>query len=722
MSTPFKLTLSGCTPVPLAHYLKALGILRLVAEQADPAAAGCWQRDTFILHSTLDRDALPDFFLHRYHPTPILSPWNNDGGFFKDSRRSARETLQKVESSTAARLAPYQTAIKAARCVITVCGISEPPSAEAKAEFLTACRGHLPDDSLSWLDAAVVLTGEGAKYPPLLGSGGNDGSLDFSKNLLLRLLEVMDPVSGTETAEADLWLRQALFAEVAASRGIKAPIGQFFPGTAGGANTTSGFAAESVVNPWDYILMLEGALLFASASIKRLESGGTGVLAYPFCVRSSGVGFPSAAGADEVDGKSATEEIWLPLWENETSCPEIRALLAEGRVQVGKRTAKTGVDFTQAVVTLGVDRGISAFQRYGFLTRNGLSAFATPLGRVAVRRNARADLLSEFDEWLSRLRRAVNPTAKPLAPASVSRAVRQLEESILNLCRQNDAARLQRVLITLGGCERAIARSQRWAKGQDLKPPKPRIQPLSCLTYRWIADADTGSRELRLAASLASLTGNFGDDWLALRCHLEPVKTPRRGQFAWADNTTNDVQWSEAPLPDVLNAIFARRLIRAEKAGTGGLSDTARCYASVADIAAFIEGETDDALLAGLLWGMSLIDWSADLDPLASPPACAPPALYALLKLCYQPKHPSADTIPLVPAIHHRAAAGDGAAASRLAARRLRASGFPPALREVALRGEVVQRTAAALLFPLAPRDWTNLRQTVLRPAEMSRA
>jgi CRISPR-associated protein Csx17 len=237
-------------------------------------------------------------------------------------------------------------------------------------------------------------------------------------------------------------------------------------------------------------------------------------------------------------------------------------------------------------------------------------------------------------------------------------------------------------------------------------------------------DADTGScaREFRLAAALTSLTGSFGEDWLALRCHLEPVVTPRRGQFAWAANASNDVQWSEAPLPDVLNAIFARRLIRAEKAGTGGLPDTARCYASVADIAAFIEGETDDALLADLLWGLSLIDWSADMGSAPPPAVGAPPALYALLKLCFLPQRATEETIPLVPAIHRRAAAGDGTAASQLAVRRLRASGFLPALREIPLRGVVVQRTAAALLFPLAHCEWTNLRETVLRPAELSRA
>ena len=108
---------------------------------------------------------------------------------------------------------------------------------------------------------------------------------------------------------------------------------------------------------------------------------------------------------------------------------------------------------------------------------------------------------------------------------------------------------------------------------------------------------------------------------------------------------------------------------------------------------------------------------------MCGPPAlCTPPALYALLKLCFAPRRAREEGIPLVPAIHRRAVAGDGAAASQLAVRRLRASGFPPALREIPLHGAVVQRTAAALLFPLAHCEWTNLRETVLRPAELSRA
>lgn len=45
--------LNGCTPVPLAHYLKALGVLRLVSEQKDPDAAGYWHNECFVLRTKL---------------------------------------------------------------------------------------------------------------------------------------------------------------------------------------------------------------------------------------------------------------------------------------------------------------------------------------------------------------------------------------------------------------------------------------------------------------------------------------------------------------------------------------------------------------------------------------------------------------------------------------------------------------------------------------------
>lgn len=746
MSAPYPLTLAGCTPVPLAHYLKALGILRLVAEQADPAAAGCWQRDMFVLHSSLDRDALFDFFLHRYQPTPILAPWNGGSGFYfqaeklkekdpltgkkiKTGKRNqptaATRIVDAILKSSSPRFAGFRSAISIARSVLQRRGLDEAPDGDAKNELISDLRGQWPDAVVAWIDCVTILVNADtpatttasfkAAFPPLLGTGANDGNADFSSNFMQRLCEVI-PVPKEappdDLAKSRLCLEAAIFGGTVAGSKTKAAIGQFFPGSAGGPNNCAGFSGDSFVNPWDFILMIEGALLFAAAAVRRLEAGEEGALAYPFSVRPTAAGYASSAGEDEANGRA---ELWLALWHNPVTLTELQTVFGEARSQVGSRPARNAIDFTRAAVTLGVDRGLSSFQRYGFCQRNGKNYFATPLERVVVRRNARADLLSEADAWISRLRDKAGPTAKQ-PPASVSRALNQLEGRILELCKHNDAARLQAVLIALGAAERAVGRSMRWTKETAF------LRPLQGLSPHWLTEANTGSREFRLAAALASVTGSFGEDWLALRCHLEPVVTPRRRQFTWAANATNDVQWSEAPLPDVLNAIFTRRLIRAEQAGTGSLPEIARCYASVADIAAFIEGETNDTLLADLLWGLSLIDWSADTGSAPSLGACVPPALYALLKLCFLPNRATEETIPLVPAIHHRAVAGDGAAASQLAVRRLRASGFPPALREIPLRGAVVQRTAAALLFPLAPREWRNLREIVLRPAELSRA
>ena len=54
--------LDGCAPTPLAHYLKALGVLRLVAEQLDPEARGWWEGERFLLASHKDEDELLAFF------------------------------------------------------------------------------------------------------------------------------------------------------------------------------------------------------------------------------------------------------------------------------------------------------------------------------------------------------------------------------------------------------------------------------------------------------------------------------------------------------------------------------------------------------------------------------------------------------------------------------------------------------------------------------------
>ena len=80
------LELKGCAPTPLAYYLKALGVLRLVAQQVDAKARGWWKHDCFYLASSLNEEGLMRFLLEDYQPTPLLAPWNNGTGFYKEDK------------------------------------------------------------------------------------------------------------------------------------------------------------------------------------------------------------------------------------------------------------------------------------------------------------------------------------------------------------------------------------------------------------------------------------------------------------------------------------------------------------------------------------------------------------------------------------------------------------------------------------------------------------
>ena len=700
-SMKHRLTLLGCSPVPLAHYLKALGVLRVVGEQVDDRAAGCWERDRFVLESTLNRESLIDFFLNHYAPAPIVAPWNGGSGFFPKDKTHALEEIEKSESE---RFRDYREVISHARSALTFLGLKEKPGSKIKERLLLHCRNTFPDHALKWIDAAYVLTEAGAKYPPLLGTGGNDGRLEFTNNFMQRLGELIDANSGAPKGAQRASLSQALFASGAPATLSKAPIGQFLPGAAGGANATSGFSGGSTVNLWDFVLMLEGAMAFAAASVKRLEERFSGNLAYPFCVRQSGSGYASASGSDEKDSRA---EIWMPLWSDPTTLEEVLTVFGEGRAQVGRRAARTGVDFARAAVTIGVDRGIAAFQRYGFQARNGRSYFATPLDRIEVKSNPKADLLSQIDPWLSKLRDKASPTAKQV-PASITRPLRYIESRILELCKHGDAAHLQDVLIALGQCERALANSLQWTL-------KAGIPPLAgSLSTDWLSEADTGTQEFRLTRSLASLSTWFGKESVAFVRHLEPLKSKKEKGFYWNDQHDPEVRWSRKSLVANLNDVFSRQLVKIAQANADEFPRVYSLPASLKDVSTFIEGRVDDLLMENLLWGLALVDyrsikektrlWSGQERP---NDRVLSPAIYSLMKLCFLPASLPDNValdpkIPVQPQIHRQAAfAINTAEASALAARRLLASGHPPLVRKLIGSREVTIRSAAALLFPI---------------------
>ncbi|MDH5676743.1 MAG: type I-U CRISPR-associated protein Csx17 [Myxococcales bacterium] len=705
-------SLGGCRPLPLAGYLKGLGVLRLVAEQVDANAAGYWSQAGFVLRTELSAADVIRFFLEDYRPSPIVGPWGARSGFYPGSSESAaRAAREEIEGGEAPRLLDLQSTIRATVELLSRLGIDSKDAAVArKQELMEACRSWLPDAAIAWIDACYVLAEDSARFPPLLGSGGNEGSGSYMSGFLQQVSACLVARSHDAALEAALWGRPS------AGISTRQTPGHFLP-AAGGANTSSGFEDAPLVNPWDYLLCLEGALLFAAALSRRGDAGSRTRLSFPFTV----------GHVDAGHGTSATEktraEFWAPLWSAPTGLAELRHLLGEGRATVGAARARDAIDFARAISQLGVDRGITSFERYSFVERNGLSNIAVPLGSHPVRVQAGTELLAEIDPWLDRFR---SKATGKLAPAAVRRALGRLQEAILELCGRGGQRAALAVLIALGQCERSLSSSLRWAQDSYLQPIPP-------LNPAWMRHADDGSVELRLAAALASVyvaTGGRGSGFrqLPLRCQLEPIAAGRRNERMnvwWDSSVDRDVVPTTGRLELVLSQVLLRRVMLHQRAGAPRYLDCGHVHANLADVGDFIEGRVDERRLVQLLWGTCLVDWSAAraegivLRKDGSEEATNPPnAFYGLLKLCFAGRPVRGQSIPLAPHLLRQAYGGRGGDAARHAVRRLRGCGLVPAVKSLPVYGTVASRSGAALIFPLAAKDVDGLTTRIFRPRD----
>ncbi len=770
--TRYDLELPGCTPEPLMSYLKALGILRLVSEQKDPDARGWWQNDTFWLRSTLDHEALVRFFLEEYRPTPLFSPWNGDGGFLSDSGKSV-EMIGFFRASDNPRFAPIRRAITAVDAIPLMAEfrqkrdrakeltkkkdaktITEAEHRELgnvkrrvkqiKQALVTGIRAGFPDASLRWLDCCITIGLDGFTAAPVLGSGGVDGRLDFGNNFLVNCRAVL-----ANTASARPRLGHALFGERVELE--ESSIGQFSPGQIGAPNSTQGFEGVSLINPWDFILMMEGTLVLAGAAVRRFGVANSTKASFPFTVRAVAAGFDSLAAKDEAESRG---ELWLPLWIRPTGMGELRQLFGEGRAEISGRTAQDGADFARAVASLGVDRGITGFNRLGFLKRSGKAFLAAPLGRFEVVERTHVDLLREVDSWLASFRRAAGDKN---APPRFGSAARRIDSAIFDFCKYGGAAFFQRILIALGRAERELAGAERFREDKKLKP-------LAGLSTAWIEAADDGSREFDIALAIAGVRHEPDHDGDRpkigpLRVNLEPVtlwydKQEGNQKAKWAEKE-RCVVWNAADLATNLANVLQRRMMDAARTGCERLPLASRSTAALDTIAAFIAGQLDDQRIERLIWGLMLVE-SAPYQPRfgAAPndvlddahPYAVLPRDYALLKLLFLPRPlvptRSGDSVSWRLARHGESGiairpeprllpllrAGRVGDACRIAARRLRISGvvpMPGPRPDGRLRDDTWneapddpargRRLAAAMLIPIGSREVERIGKLVCR-------
>ena len=832
--------LDGCAPVPLAHYLKALGILRLVAEQADGDARGWWDGDHFRLATKLSREELETFFLCDYQPTPLVSPWNKGSGFFveknsgvpplekstsrrfagfrsgigashaqleqlskadkkirdikaeakKNSRRvpkggrdgfeedykeltrerdQARKNRGRISGLESKDLDRAENRLKVAedriedadeyRKLLDVRDAEETRVREAndketkraadrhlkdvfsqlknsnnykrrlnsaesrfkrlKAELIPSVRSSWRGVHREWMDAAMVLADDGTpKFPALLGTGGNDGNLDFTNNFMRRIGEVFDLGSddGKPRPAAPTWVSGALWGQSIPGNLSGQPVGQYLPGTAGGANNANGPDSDSLVNPVDFIMMLEGAIAFTSSASRRFGSSESSRAASPFVVNACGAAYASASVGDE----SARGEQWMPLWSRPSTHGELRRLLAEGRAQVGAKTARESLDLARAASRLGTVRGIKTFQRYGYIERNGQSNLAVPLGRfeVADRPSEHLACIDDLDSWLRRLRREARNGS---APAGLAVVEKRLVDALFAVTeRPRSPECWQGVLSQLTEAEETMAHGTGFAA-----QPVPRLRP------EWVAASYDGTAVFRLALAFALQARGFrretGTPIDPIRRHWLPLARKQPWRFATTGQgagTKLDVQpdvvmYGRRGLDDAI-ALVERRLVEASQREGRHLPLKAapRAATGIADLAALLAGGVDldrTLTLARALMALDRKAWAEQYIPIESLHASGwPDDAWLAIRLCTLPwplrTHSGFElNVGADPALIRRLAAGDAASAFALASRRLGAAGVRCTVRAGTAAPETARLWAAALAFPITQRTARRL-------------
>ena len=720
MTMRYEVELRGCSPEPLMAYLKALGIFRLVSEQKDSSARAWWRNDSFVMRSSLDRDGLVSFFVDEYRPTPIVSPWNNR--YKTGTRKGDKAGLDVIIASSDRRFSEYSSTILQTKEIIK--------EEDDKERILKRCRTLFSDRALDWIDAVYVLTAARPKYPPLTSNGGTLGtssSGDISMNFAKNLVAALELGSGSKRSSGRStlnWIEASLYGGTFSA--LKNPGGQFNPG-GGGPNSTNGFEDDSLVNPWDFVLMIEGALIFGGAPARRLSSESQNKAVFPFTVDMSAAGYSTPTSVEY--GSAARAEFWAPLWNRPATLGEIFHVATEGRAQLGRRQASNGTDFVRAISGLGVERGITSFQRFGFLQRTGIDGvFAAAIGRLLIRGQPEANVLFDLDRWLSRLRSQVGGSREP---AGLGTVLSRIDGAIFDFCQRGRPQDLQNVLIAVGHAER-------WLSKSSLRKANDRgwsVHPLDSLSRDWLDSTEDPSPEFRLARAMASILGERprGEYEIGpVRENLVPVDISRRST-TWREGSSSFVWTAGTPLSN-MQAVLERRCLEGRMQSLEEIAHpplNAAYSALLVDVAAFLDGDVDVQRMADLALPLSFVSYRARSQP-SDFQQNAPfniSAAYAAMKLTLLPGKffwPQFDVevkIQMEPQMLTMLRAGRVRDAYRVACRRLWASGLKPLSDEpsIADRSDYGRRLAAALLFPIDRSAHSALAERALwkpRPTE----
>jgi CRISPR-associated protein Csx17 len=373
-------------------------------------------------------------------------------------------------------------------------------------------------------------------------------------------------------------------------------------------------SCEGQITPWAMLLACEAFPLLVGATSRQLGSAREGTGAFPFVTRG-------VAPENEKETGTVKGEFWAPVWSNPLSLAEVDALYKRGRAEVNGRGAVTSAAFAAAIIQRGTDAGLAEFRRFSLLQTTSTQTFESRLASIhpLSEQNASSESEARQADAVSRIirfRDALPNDAKNFSglQGPIDTALVRLAASADN---ENAWALLDAVFTSL----------ERTANNKTYRKREPE---LALLPVSWgvslLQKESTLTPEIRIALALATLRADSKKDasfdkatapLLAYRVGVVPSWKNNWRRIKIGDAAKNTparcmlrAEWCNRPLVDNLAAVIRRRV--AVEAETSSLPPfNMRFSLPLADVDAFIRGETDDALVSRWLDRFLLFDWSS---------------------------------------------------------------------------------------------------------------
>lgn len=532
-------------------------------------------------------------------------------------------------------------------------------------ELLAVWRAEAEEREVERLDAHVVAAAR-QFFNPLLGSGGNAGKRKFADGWAKAVTALradsakarpetrMSNKATTTSANAlsTDWrkrdLRAWLLGQPVTFLLEKLQAASWFSDANKLFNSGQRVAREGQLSPWAMVLACEGLNFFAGSPSRRLGARTRSQGAFPFV---------TVAAAPETEGAAGRDrgEVWAPLWSRPATVPEVVALFARGRAEIGGRGAVTPAAFAAAILRRGVDAGIVRFHRFGLGATTSANTFEPRLlGRLAVpdpappvagasgttgqraaaRRERRTTWSSSYESSAIVLERLLGlldrlPRDKKVGKRWRYRGLRgPLEVAMVRLAEE--PSNHERACAVLDAATVALDRVDR---NRAFRKAGVRWMPLP-LEWLWVQLRDTApSVEARLAGAIVS-SFPVERPFVLYRFGVE-------GTYGWyrvPETPPSSWVWGGGTLVSSLVRVIQRRTLDLSDAELDRCSGLREGWcATWADVAAWLSGGVDDALLDRWLARLALFDWrwSASLPSVKAthstqPGVTAAVALHAL--------------------------------------------------------------------------------------------